>query len=676
MNVYLDSRRVALDPAAAIGQGGEAEVFDIGGGQALKIFKGPQHPDYGGSPPEQDAAGRRLALHQSKLPGFPAGVPERVIAPARLATDRKRGGRIVGYSMRLVAGAELLARYADPQMRRQAQGLATPGNQAVAVLRDLHATVTALHRAGVIIGDFNDSNVLVSGQRAYLIDADSFQFGGYPCTVFTERFVDPLLCDPAAAAPALCQPYSDQSDWYAFHVMVMRTLLGVGPYGGVYRPGDPARRIPQATRPLRRVTVFDPEVVYPKPALPYDLLPDALLGRLQDVFCRDRRGPMPPALLDDLRFTRCLGCGVEHARDLCPRCRPGLTRPAHAHAPAAQVHGRLRADELAVVAGVIVAARIAGDTLMYLSLDAGRLRDHTGAILATSLRPRAHRMFACWPDGAIVADAGHVRVLTRAGAATPARPGPGVSIDLHAGASHGFDIESSAGSVIGADTCASETALCVSANGRHVAWAGGGRLLCWRGGGRAGAAALGPTDLGAVLRGQTRLWLGDTLGFGLYRAGALAVGFVFDVERRGLDDRVALPAMRGRVEHVACAVGSDRVWLFWREHRQGREIARCALIAASGALLATAESDPGDLAEGDPGAWLQAGAAATAVGPYLFAPTDAGIVRVEAHGNALRESRSFPDTEPLVSAGDRLMSSPAGGLYLVKSDRILRLTLS
>ncbi|HWN69059.1 MAG TPA: hypothetical protein VNM90_15580, partial [Haliangium sp.] len=276
MNVYLESRRIALDPASAIGQGGEAEVFDIGGGQALKIFKGPQHPDFGGSPAERDAASQRLALHQRKLPAFPAGLPERVIAPATLATERKRGGRVVGYAMRLVAGAELLARYAEPQMRAQrlgqtqghTQGQAAPGNHAVAVLRDLHATVTALHQAGVIIGDFNDSNVLVSGQRAYLIDADSFQFGSYPCTVFTERFVDPLLCDPSAAAPVLCRPYSGDSDWYAFHVLAMRTLLGVGPYGGVYRPADPARRIPQAARPLRRVTVFDREVVYPRPALP------------------------------------------------------------------------------------------------------------------------------------------------------------------------------------------------------------------------------------------------------------------------------------------------------------------------------------------------------------------------------------------------------------------------
>lgn len=642
MNVYLQSQRIALDPAAVIGQGGEAEVFDIGGGQALKIFKGPQHPDFSGVPDQQDAARQRIALHQRKLPDFPQGLPERVIAPSALASDRKRGGSVVGYAMRMVGGAELLARYAEPQLRRQT----IHGNQAVEVLRDLRATVTALHGAGVIIGDFNDHNVLATGQRAYLIDADSFQFGAYPCSVFTERFVDPLLCDARAAAPVLCRPYTSDSDWYAFHVLVMRTLLCVGPHGGVYRPKDPARRIPQAARPLRRVTVFDPEVVYPKPALPYGLLPDALLDQLQAVFCRDRRGALPAALLDDLRFTRCRACGIEHARALCPTCRPGMARQA-----AARIQGRLRVDERVVTAGIIADARLFGGALAYLVLESGKLSDHTGAVLATGIHMHPGRHIACWAGGAIVAEAGHARVLTRAGAS------------LQAPAD------------IAADTCAGHGAIAAGAR-KHIVWASGGRLLCWRGG--SAHASQGPADLGAVLRGQTRLWLGDTLGFGLYRAGALTVGFVFDPERRGLNDRVELPAMRGRVEDMSCTLGSDRVWLFWREHRQGREIARCALIAASGALLATAETSAADT-EADPDAsndaWLYSGHCVTAAGPYLFAPTDAGIVRIEADGNTLRATRSFPDTEPVVSASDRLLAG-ADGLYVIKPDRILRLTLS
>ena len=56
--------------------------------------------------------------------------------------------------------------------------------------------------------------------------------------------------------------------------MLMQCLLFVGPYGGVYRPKDPAHRVREA-RPVHRMTIFHPEVQYPKPAIPYGTLPEA-----------------------------------------------------------------------------------------------------------------------------------------------------------------------------------------------------------------------------------------------------------------------------------------------------------------------------------------------------------------------------------------------------------------
>ncbi len=60
--------------------------------------------------------------------------------------------------------------------------------------------------------------------------------------------------------------------------MLMQSLLFVGPYGGVYRPTDKKKTVLHDARPLKRITVFDPEVRYPKPARPYNMLPDDLLG--------------------------------------------------------------------------------------------------------------------------------------------------------------------------------------------------------------------------------------------------------------------------------------------------------------------------------------------------------------------------------------------------------------
>ncbi|MEO5725454.1 MAG: hypothetical protein ABI134_15580, partial [Byssovorax sp.] len=77
-DIFVGGKRIKIDPQASVGKGGEADVFAIGGGRVLKIWKTPEHPDYEGAPAEQDAARERIGLHQQKLPAFPKGLPARV----------------------------------------------------------------------------------------------------------------------------------------------------------------------------------------------------------------------------------------------------------------------------------------------------------------------------------------------------------------------------------------------------------------------------------------------------------------------------------------------------------------------------------------------------------------------------------------------------------------------
>ena len=163
--------------------------------------------------------------------------------------------------------------------------------------QNLHKIVSQIHQTQVVIGDFNDLNILIKAQQPYLIDADSFQYGGYLCPVYTDRFVDPLLCDPKATQPIPTQPHNRTSDWYAFTLMLMQSLLFVDPYGGVYKPKNPQARIPHSTRPLKRITVFNAEVKYPKPALPYAILSDELLQYFHQCFEADQRGEFSSSII-------------------------------------------------------------------------------------------------------------------------------------------------------------------------------------------------------------------------------------------------------------------------------------------------------------------------------------------------------------------------------------------
>lgn len=248
MDIYLNQKRIKVNPKNAIGKGGEADIYDLKNGKVLKLFKTADHPDYQLLPQEQLAAQARLSLHQQKLPAFPQNMPARVIKPEALATDKQ--GMILGYAMPFLQNTVPLLKYSDRNYR---QTNAISQQFVTSLFRDLHETVLKIHQANVTIGDFNDLNLLVSQNQVHLIDADSFQFGQFPCQVFTARFVDPMLCDRHANQPILIGSHNSESDWYAFTVMLMQSLLYVDPYGGVYKPKSQASQIPHSARDRKSV---------------------------------------------------------------------------------------------------------------------------------------------------------------------------------------------------------------------------------------------------------------------------------------------------------------------------------------------------------------------------------------------------------------------------------------
>jgi DNA-binding helix-hairpin-helix protein with protein kinase domain len=313
--VWIDDAPVTLRPEALVGQGGEAEIYDLGDGRVVKWWKPAGHPDFLGQPAAQHAAQQRLVERPAKLRALPAGLPRAVVAPIGLALAEQRSSEVVGYVMPKVVGEPLHA-YGEPRWRREHP---IDGADVVAILLALHDALVGVHQAGVVIGDFNDLNVLVDGRQVHLIDVDSYQFGGFGCAMFGERFVDPRLCDPQQLVPV--RPHDRESDWFAFAVMVFRVLLGVGPWGGVHQPAEPSRRCPPSQRALRRISVFSPEVVYPRAARPLSTLPDELAEEVRAIFECDRRGVFPRELLERLRLRRCSSCGEEHGRVHCPACR-------------------------------------------------------------------------------------------------------------------------------------------------------------------------------------------------------------------------------------------------------------------------------------------------------------------------------------------------------------------
>ncbi|HUP19874.1 MAG TPA: hypothetical protein VM778_07970 [Gemmatimonadota bacterium] len=613
-------RRIDLARLPVVGEGGEAIIYALGGGRVAKVFKTPDHPDFAADASARAAAELRLDEHQTKLAAFPVPAPPRLVAPSSVLRDE--GGRVVGYAMPFIDGADLLIRYGERSFREGR----VPDAAVCALFRDLHATLVAVHRAGIVVGDLNDLNILARGSEAWLIDADSMQFGGYRSRVFTERFLDPALAAAGVSRPVLDRPYDEAADWYAFACLLMQSLLYVGPFGGVYRPRSAAERVAHPARPLHRISIFHPDVRYPKPARPLAILPDALIEHFRGVFEAGRRGPFPADLLTTLHWTACARCGLTHARGSCPACRAAApVSPL----PARRVRGTVTATRVARAPGPILAARFSADRLCWLATGPDGLVREDGSVIGAFVTGRHSRV-------RLRTDA---TFLGKAGGFAEYRGGP-----------------------LGVETVTERLAgsAAFDANDRHVYWMADGAL--WR------DQATGPDRIGDVARGESAFWVGAQFGLGYYRLQELTVTFVFHARARGLNDGVRVPRLTGQLVAAGAAFSDDFCWYFRETREQGRVARSLAVVAADGAVVATVASEDGDAP------WWAGLPGACAAGTHLFVPTDDGIVRLTVGDGAVRVTADFPDTEPFVSGGQRLLPGP-GGIHAIAGSDILRLQI-
>jgi hypothetical protein len=154
--------RLVLDPALEIGAGGEAVVYGVPGDASLvaKLYHQPAIE-----------RARKLGAMLAHPPAMPEGTA--TAWPADLLLDG--GGRFAGFVMPRAEGPRLFEFY-NPVSRRET----APGFHAGLLHRagrNLAAAFDALHAAGYVVGDVNESNLLVSPADAALtlVDADSLQ---------------------------------------------------------------------------------------------------------------------------------------------------------------------------------------------------------------------------------------------------------------------------------------------------------------------------------------------------------------------------------------------------------------------------------------------------------------------------------------------------------------------
>jgi H/ACA ribonucleoprotein complex subunit 3 len=622
--VIVEADIIRLTPNSVKGEGGEAIIYGLPGKKALKIFKEPDHPDFAGKPEAQQAALARINQHQKKLPAIPKSLPSSVIVPDALAFTTDHSKKIAGYRMPFISGTNVLLEYGDQEFR------AGISNDRVRnVFAKIHEAFVGLHAHRVILGDVNPLNILVlaKSDTPYIIDIDSASIDGFPSFMFTQAYIDPLLCDPSLKEPKLVKHHTTDSDWYSFCVMLMQCMLFVHPYGGIYKPVDKTKKIAHTARCLHKISVFNPEVGYPKTAIHYSALSDELCHYLIGIFEQGKRSVFPVKCLEEMRWTKCNVCGQEYSRSACPNC---VKAPPIAVIQTVTVRKSVTVTQMFNTTGSIVFATVQRGRMLWLyhEADAFRREDRTIA-LKHEIDPR----FKYRINGisTVIGRDGSVVVLT------PNKTPVPLQTDI-VGERPAFD-----------------------ANADSIFWTTNDRLNR--------NAPLGPEYIGAVISGLTHIWVGSTFGFGFYRAGELNIAFIFRTNSRGINDSVKVPRIRGQLIDATCSFTEKLCWFFTSSQESGQTINRCAVIQHDGTVLASAEAIHGD------GSWLSGIRGATAAGNVLLAPTDDGVVQVKCNGNQIVIVKEFPDTEPFVNSGSRLFAA-ADGLYVVGRRDIVKLKIS
>lgn len=205
----------------AVGRGGEATIHAVPDRPSLLAKRYLRRPD-------RSIAAKLRWMVTHPLPVAVAARGHVAVAwPTDLLLDGS--GEVVGILMPRVRGAVALIEVFNPRRR----ATVAPGWDARYLhraARNLASAVAAVHAAGHVVGDLNESNVLVAPNALVsLIDADSFQIAGedrgrpvvWPCPVGKPEYAAPEL-QGRSLAGVLRNPSQDA---FALAVLIFQLLL-------------------------------------------------------------------------------------------------------------------------------------------------------------------------------------------------------------------------------------------------------------------------------------------------------------------------------------------------------------------------------------------------------------------------------------------------------------------
>lgn len=262
---------VLIEPDQLLGSGGQANVFAVADNPQLaaKVYHKPN--------PEMADKLRVMIQNPPRDPL--SGKSHASIAwPVDMLVDEQSPAQPVGFLMPRVNRVQAIIEFYNPKSRRAK----CPGFNYLYLhrtARNLATAFNALHAKGYVIGDVNESNILVSDTALVtLVDVDSFQVEDrqrrviYPCPVGRADITPAELLVQLRAGKTFqdLRRQADQ-DLFGLAVLIFQLLMeGTHPFSGVYTAdGEPppladrivARHFPYGTQagiPYRPMALAPP----------------------------------------------------------------------------------------------------------------------------------------------------------------------------------------------------------------------------------------------------------------------------------------------------------------------------------------------------------------------------------------------------------------------------------
>lgn len=257
---------VTLTQQHFVAAGGQASVY-VKDGTAYKVYTDPKD-----------------AIPDAKFSALSAIKDPAVIKPEALLLDAKDAP--VGYTMRAVANNYSLCQFFTRSFRDRTHAT---HDHIVGLAERLQVHIENVHRAGCLIVDLNELNILVphSMDETFLIDVDSYQTSGFPATV-----IMPTVRDHSVRA----KDFSPLSDWFSYAVLTFQLFVGAHPYKGAHAASASVPKDDQlAHRMSKNISAFRADVRLPKCCYSFDVIPQAFRDWLRAVLDEGKR-VHPPGL--------------------------------------------------------------------------------------------------------------------------------------------------------------------------------------------------------------------------------------------------------------------------------------------------------------------------------------------------------------------------------------------